>query len=359
MSIFSSAYRIVLFMILAAALLVISCGGPAGDAGSFEMPPTPVEIQTVTQGPVADTFQTVGSIEAEWAVTVASEIDGKVMEVPFREGEKLRKGEVIARLDDSQLKAELERAEALRAQSRVTFDRVKRISEQGIESPQALDDAAAALRVAEANEALAKTRLEKAVILAPFAGTAGTRKVNPGAFIRPGTAITDLAKIDELRVRFSVPERHLGEIERGKEVIVSSSAHPDLEHHGEVEIIEPLVDPGTRNGHIVARIDNPDGKLRPGMSADVSLILGSRESAVTISSEAVFAEGENFWVFLVEDDDTVTRRALRLGVRLPGTIEVLEGVSPGDRVVVGGHQKLFDGAKVTPVSLEAEDGAGR
>ncbi|HYQ88456.1 MAG TPA: efflux RND transporter periplasmic adaptor subunit [Candidatus Binatia bacterium] len=323
-------------------------GGPGGGMG-FKPPPMPVETALVAQGRVADRFEAVGSIEASDAITVVSEIDGAVVSLPFTEGSGVKSGGLIAQLDDAQLRAEVARTEALREQSQTTYDRVKAVVDQGAGAPQDLDDAAASLKVAEANLALAKSRLSKTRIVAPFSGVLGARRVSPGAFIRAGQAITDLAKLDELRVNFSTPERYLGQLRKGAEVEISTTAYPGYSLKGRIDVVDPVLDPSTRSARIVARVRNPGGKFRPGMSANVSAVLSQRPNALTIPSEAIFAQGDQSFAYVVKKDSTVTRSALTLGTRLPDAVEVVKGLEPGMTVVRTGHQKLFEGAKVIPV----------
>jgi len=319
----------------------------------------PVETAAVVQERVADRFEAVGTIEAAEAITVVSEIDGLVVSLPFREGSAIQRGGLIAQLDDAQLRAEVERAEAIRDQARGTYNRVKAVVDQGAGAPQDLDDAAAALKVAEANLALAQSRLSKTRITAPFSGVLGARRVSPGAFIRAGQAITDLAKLDELRVNFSAPERYLGQLRPGAEVNISTTAYPGYVIKGRIDVVDPVLDSGTRSARIVARVRNPGGKFRPGMSANVSAVLSQRQKALTIPSEAIFSEGDQSFVYVVKPDSTVTRSALTLGTRLPDAVEVVKGLEPGMTVVRTGHQKLFEGAKVIPVSNRpGGEGAG-
>jgi membrane fusion protein (multidrug efflux system) len=261
----------------------------------------------------------------------------------------IQKGGLIAQIDDSQLRAEASRAEALRDQSRVTFERIKSVVDQGAGAPQDLDDAAAALKVAEANLQVARTRLQKTRIVAPWSGIASSRRASPGAFLRAGEPITDLAAITEIKVTFSAPERYLSTLHRGAEVNVSTTAYPGYALQGRIDVVEPLLDASLRSARLVARVQNPGGKFRPGMSANVSAVLGERLNALTIPSEAVFVEGDQAFVYVVKPDSTVTRSALTLGTRLPDVVEVLQGLEPGARVVRAGHQKLFEGARVMPI----------
>ncbi len=331
---------------LTLTLAVSGCSEPPAGGGGFTMPPTPVEAVQAVTGPVVDRFEAVGTVEAEKAITVVSEIDGAVVELPFREGAPISRGGLIARLDGTQLEAELARAEALLAQRQSIYDRIKAVVDKSAGSPQDLDDAAAALKVGEADLALAQARLAKTRITAPFGGMLGARRISPGAYLRAGEAITDLARITEIRVEFSAPERFLGRLNRGAEVTVSTTAFPGYELTGEIFVVEPLLDAATRSARLVARMANPEGKFRPGMSANVSAVLGERLEALTIPNESVFVDGNQTYVFEILENGTVTRRAVSLGTRLADAVEVIQGLEPGARVVRSGHQKLFEGAQV-------------
>ena len=344
---------------LGVAVLLGGCGQEQGQGGGFQRPPTPVEVAPVQAGTVTDRFTTVGSLEAGESITVTSEIDGIVKAVPFTEGGHLRRGDLIARLDDAQLAAEAARAEALRDQAQATWSRISSIVDQGAGAAQDLDDATAALKVAEADLALAQTRLAKTRITAPFAGLAGARRVSPGAFLRAGAPVTDLAQIDRLRVTFAVPERILGAMHQGAPVTVENTAFPDVVLQGSIDVIEPQLDPLTRSVGIVARVANPDELLRPGLSATVSVILSERSDALTVPAEAVFVEGGQAYVFVVRPDSVVTRTPVVLGTRQPGTVEVSAGLADGQQVVRAGHQKLYEGAKVMPVDSGRQEGAAR
>jgi membrane fusion protein, multidrug efflux system len=330
-------------------------GAGGGGFGAFVMA---VEVAVAQTRPVVDRFEAVGTIEADAEITVVSEIDGIVTSIPFGEGSPIEKGDLIAQLQDDQLRAELARAAALRDQGQSTFERVQSVVDQGAGTPQDLDDARAELEVAKADLALARSRLDKATIRAPFSGIAGSRQVSPGAFLRAGQAITDLADIAELRVVFSAPERYLGKLHRGARVTISTSAWPEISLSGTIDIIEPVLDEATRSVRVIARAANRDELFRPGMSANIVATLSSRENALTIPSESVFVDGNQAYVFRVQSDSTVTRTPLSLGTRLSDVVEVLGGIDEGSTVVRAGHQKLFEGAKVNPIQSQ-KAGAGR
>ncbi len=338
--------------------LAAGCGGGRKAGGGFAPPPTPVETATVALRPVADRFATVGTLEADQRVDVTAEIDGVVRALPFPEGGRVAAGALLARLDDVQLAAEAQRAEALRDQSRATFERVRAVVDQGAGAPQDLDDATAALKVAEANLDLAQARLAKTRITAPFAGTVGSRRVSPGAFVRAGAPLTELTKLDRLRLTFSAPERLLGKLQVGAAVKVQTTARPDLVLDGTVAVVEPQLDEQTRAARVLAHVDNADGLLRPGMSATVTLVLEERAEALTVPAPALFVSGGQTFAYVIKPDSTVARAAVQTGTRLADVVEVTGGLAEGQLVVNAGHQKLYDGARVMPLPAGGPGGAG-
>lgn len=331
------------------ALAMAGCGDQKKAGGGFTPPPTPVETAVVAMRPVSDRFATVGTLEADQRVDVTAEIDGVVRALPFPEGGQVAAGALLVRLDDVQLAAEAQRAEALRDQGRATYERVRAVVDQGAGAPQDLDDATAALKVAEANLDLAKSRLAKTRITAPFAGTCGSRRVSTGAFVRAGTALTELTQLDRLRLTFSAPERLLGKLQVGAPVKIETTAHPGLVLDGTVAVVEPQLDEQTRAARVVAHVDNPGRQLRPGMSATVTLVLDERAAALTVPAPALFVSGGQTFAYVVGPDSTVARAAVELGTRLADVVEVTGGLSEGQVVVTAGHQKLYDGAHVMPL----------
>lgn len=324
-------------------------GGAAGGGGGFTRPPTPVEVAPVSRAELVDRFDAVGSFEAVQSVAVVSEVSGIVRELPFEEGEPVKKGALLARLEDTELAAALARSQALLQQTRGSYERVKNVVDQNAGSPQDLDDALAALRVAEADVDLAKARLEKTRVRASFGGYVGPRLVSPGAFVQPGQPITQLTELDELEVVFNAPEAYLPRLTAGASITVSTPAYPGVEAEGTITIVDPILDPGTRTVEVIGRVPNPGIRFRPGMSADVVAVLSRKPDALTVPSAAVFVDQGQTIVYVVGQDSTVVRTPVVLGTRLSAVVEVLEGLSAGQSVVQAGHQKLFPGARVMPI----------
>jgi membrane fusion protein, multidrug efflux system len=328
-----------------------------GGAGGFTMPPMPVETATVTRQTVSETFETIGTLEAAESITLVAEIPGIVRKLPFKEGEHVSAGALLVQLDDAQLVAERDRAAALKAKAQTSYERVEEVVQAKAGSEQDLDDAKAALQVAEADLALAEARLSKTRIRAPFSGIVGVRRISPGTFINPGDPITVLARIEEMRVVFYSPERNLSRLKLGSPVTVSTTAYTGYQVTGPIAAVDPVIDETTRSSRVVARVPNPEDRFRPGMSATVSAVLSQREGALTIPSEAVFMEGNQAFVFVVKPDSMVSKQAVTLGTRLPATVEVLDGLTENQMIVRAGHQKLFEGAKVMPIPGGAQGSA--
>ncbi len=334
------------FLLHAALLAAASCG-PKG--GGFQMPPVPVEVTQVKSEAVRDRFRALGSVEASEIVKVVSEINAVVREFPFAEGQAVHKGQLLAQLDDVEIGAEALRAEALRDQAKANHDRVQQLYEQKAAAPQELDDASAALKVAEANARLAQSRLSKTRIASPFDGVVGRRLVSRGAFLRVGDPITEVAAIDRVKISFAAPERFTSQLRAGSKVEITTAAYPGQVFFGRVDVVDPILDPATRTVQLVATAPNPGRRLRSGMSANVSATLSERPDALTIPDEAVFAQGEQNFVYVVKPDSTVARQAIVIGSRDSARVEVAQGLKVGDRVVQAGYQKLFDGARVMPI----------
>jgi membrane fusion protein (multidrug efflux system) len=348
----SNKFWLISSAIILSTVVITNCSDQNSGEGQFSMPPMPVEVAEVKMQVVSEKFEAVGTIEAIEEITVVSEINAAVVDLPFTEGSQINKGELIAQLDDSQIAAEVLSAEALYAQSLATYNRVKKVVEQNAGTPQDLDDALASLKVAEANLKLAQARLDKTRIAAPFSGMIGSRRVSVGSFLRTGEAITELANLNEIRINFSAPERFLAELKRGSEVVVFSPVYPGHEVKGKIIAIEPIIDSDTRTARIVAKVQNPGQKFRPGMSANVSVILSQRPEALTIPTEAVFANGNQSFVYIVNPDSTVAPAPVTLGLQLSDIVEISAGLQQGMKIITAGHQKLFPGAKVLPVNTQ-------
>ena len=344
------------FVVLAVALGAAAwyyVGPPKrSSAAAAEAPPrqaVAVEAARVSVDTVVEDLRAVGTLRPNEAVAVAPEIAGRVARMPFREGQAVAAGAVLVELDASILRAELAKARSDLTLARANHERVSALAKRGLATQRSLDEARAALQVAEADYQLAQARLEKATIKAPLAGVVGLRTVSVGAYVTPGQRIVELADIDPVKAEFRVPELALPELRRGQPIRVTVDALPGRTFDGEIDAIDPTVDVAGRAVRLRARIPNPRGELSPGLFARVQIVVGRRENALLVPESAVFAEGTRRFVYRVIGGHAV-RTAVQLGQRRPGQVEVRKGLARGDVVVTAGQQQVNDGAAVDVVN---------
>jgi len=345
--------------ILCVPLLLAGCGGTGGEEASGPAA-TVVETAPSVLDTISVRVRAVGTLEADARTEIRPEIDGYVTEILYEEGAEVQAGEVLVRLDRGKLRSELEAARAtaarLRAEARNLERRVERndsLLAQGAISQQAFDDlvteyeaATARLEEAEANAELARERLEDATIRAPFGGLAGARDFDLGEYVSAGDRMFTLVDDDPMEIRFTVPERYLGQLRVGKEVTLRLQSSPDREFTGRVDYVSPYVDPTNRTVELKARVPNPASELRDGQFANVLLELEERE-ALMVPEAAILPSQQGSRVFVVRGD-TARRVEVRTGARQEGRVEVLSAFAPDDTVIVAGHQRLTDGALVEP-----------
>ena len=316
--------------------------GPQVQMGGFSIP---VEAAIVAAGPLVRSIPAVGSLRSAESVIISSEIMGRISRLHVEEGRKVAKGTLLVEISPEIYDAELIQAQARLTLSQRNHERALELQKQGAGTIRALDEAAAALRNDLAAVELAKARLSKTRITAPFDGVLGLRRVSVGAYLNPGDAIVNLEAIDPIKVDFRVPENSLTAVHVGQLIDVVVDALPSMSFRGELYAIDPMIDVSGRSVLIRAQIPNPDGRLRPGLFAHVNLIVERRENALLLAERALVPIGNDQFVFTIVDGKA-TRVKVRIGQRRGGQVEVVEGLSAGDRVVTDGQIKLNDGMPV-------------
>jgi membrane fusion protein (multidrug efflux system) len=308
-----------------------------------------VAIQSLPQALTA-----VGSLRSDETVVLRPEIVGRVTHILFREGERVTKGEVLVKLDDSVQQADLDRARANFTLSQTKHDRAIDLRNKGFVSSQALDEAVNSLKVAKADVELMDARLGKATIRAPFSGTIGLRQVSVGDYVKEGQDMVNLESLDPLKVDFRVPELALSQVKDGQMLQITLDALPDKAYDGRVFAINPLIDANGRAIVIRAQVPNKDGRLRPGMFARVRLFTSGSRDTIVVPEEALFPLGEDKYVYKVVEGKAM-RQKIEIGARREGKVEVLNGLARDDVVVTAGVIKLREGAAVTIANAPAPE----
>ncbi|MGE5146473.1 MAG: efflux RND transporter periplasmic adaptor subunit, partial [Candidatus Eiseniibacteriota bacterium] len=326
---------------------------PGGKPGGFAMAveAKPVRVATATQDVAA-----IGTLRSFESVVIRPEVAGRIAVLDVPEGQPVNKGQVLVKLDGSVQQAELDQALAALALARANFQRADSLQKRGVGTPQAVDQARATLLTDEAAVELARAKLDKMEIRAPFAGVAGLRKVSIGDYLAPGTDIVNLEVIDRLKVDFRVPELLLASVRPGQNLTILVDAFAGRSFAGVVYAVDPLVDAAGRSILLRATIDNPDGMLRPGLFARVALVVESRPNAIFVPEAALVPVGANHFVFRIVDGKAAMTK-IRIGPRTAGEVEVVEGLSPKDVVVTAGVLKIRDGMPVRVVGPGGGAGA--
>jgi membrane fusion protein (multidrug efflux system) len=324
-----------------------AAGGPGQQAATANMQ-IPVETAPAKAGPIQRRLTAVGSLRSNESVVVRPEIAGRIAEFKFDEGQRVKKGDPLVLLDDTVWRAAVEQAQAALWLAQSNYARAVDLLNRKAGTTKARDEAMAELRADQASLELAKARLDKTVLKAPFDGVVGLRKASVGDFIDVGKDIVNLEQIDPLKVDFRVAEVYVGAVKPGQNLQLGVDAFAGDRFDGEVYAIDPLIDESGRSILLRARLPNQDGRLRPGMFARISLVLNEREDAIQVPEQALVPQGQDQFVFKVVDGKAAFTK-VKVGIRRDGMAEIVEGLSPGDQVVTAGQLKIRDGAPVKAV----------
>lgn len=331
-----------------AVLLVLGagCGGKSGgpEAGGFGVP---VRAVAAARQPIEEKLALVASLQVNESIQVKSEADGTVAEVNFTEGQPVTNGQLLVKLDTRKLDAAVAEAEANFRLAEANRQRAESMLQNRTIAQQEFDQAVATFEASRALLDLVREQRREAAIVAPFSGIAGERHVSPGQVIGRDVVLTTLVDIDPIKVEFRVPERFLGELHLGQTIAFRVPAYPGEAFRGEVYFIDPQVDMTTRTVLVKARQDNADGRLRPGMFGNLDLILQVKPEAVIVPESAIVADGDQTFLFIVDDAQTAQRVEVTVGTRLAGAVEVTAGLAGGEMVIVEGLQKVQPGVPVT------------
>ncbi len=331
--------------VLGTAFVIVSMSPLAVLAQTKAVPPLPVKAAPATRTTLNVEVTAVGTLHADETVMVRPEIAGRVETIHFREGQKIRQGEPLVTLDQEEYQAQLASSAAQLALEQSSYRRLQDMDRQQLTSQQNLDEAKAKLDTARAQQELNRVHLSKTVIRAPFDGMIGLRKISPGAYVKPGDDIVALESLGAMKLDFRVPETYLARLAVDQRLAARVDAYPEQSFEGTIYAIEPALDEETRTVLLRARLPNPHNQLRPGLFARVSLILERREDALVVPEQAIVPVGQTTFVYRVADGKAVMT-PVKLGLRRPGLVEILEGLSAGDLVVTDGQLKIRDGAAV-------------
>ncbi len=294
---------------------------------------------------VQQTYQALGTANANEAITITSKLTGTVRSINFTEGQVVPKGHILVELDDREAKATLASSVADEATAKANYDRAATLMTSGNSPKATVDTLRSTWEGAQARAEAARARLADLTIRAPFQGKLGLRRLSAGALVSSGTLITTLDDVSTMKLDFSVPEILLSRVQAGAQVVGRSDSYPGRLFNGVARTVDSRVDPITRAVEVRAELPNVDGALQQGMLLTVTLVLEKRASAMVIPEEALVPVGDEQFVYVLEDGKAVQKKIV-LGERLRGSVEVRDGLAKDAKVVVGGQQRLRDGIAV-------------
>lgn len=320
--------------------------GKAAAQGAADNAPLVVVAAAETRD-LIDSVEAVGTANANEQADINSTVTERIARINFTDGQRVPRGAVIAELVQSEQSATLNENRARLREAELQLARLKQLQAQGFATTARVEQQQAAVDVARAGTQQANSQIADRVIRAPFSGWLSLRRISPGTVVNAGTTIVTIVDHSTIKLDFTVPETYLPVLKPGLEISASAVAFPGEEFRGRISSIDPVLDPVTRSATARAILPNPDLRLRPGMLMTVDIESSPRQ-ALTVPELAVIGEGSGAYVWKVGPDNQATRANVNAGTRRDGRVEILSGLSEGDRVVAEGTVKLRGPGPVKP-----------
>ncbi|PKI12606.1 efflux RND transporter periplasmic adaptor subunit [Colwellia sp. 12G3] len=299
-----------------------------------------------------ESVEGVGTARANEQVVITSKYSDLVDEIYFDDGQKVKKGAVLVKLNNQEELAKVNELTANLSESQAHLKRLTELLSSRATSKSLVEQQEAKTKAIEAQLVSANAKLNDLTIRAPFSGVLGFREVSKGAYIDAGDVITSLDDLSSIKVDFHLPERLLTHIHVGQQVTAFNSAYQDKKFVGKITAIDSRIDSSTRSIKVRATISNKALKLRPGMLLNISVLL-QVENILQLPESSIIPIENIHYVFVVNEDKAV-RKVIKIGRRHPGVVEVTSGLVEGEQVVVEGALKLRDGSAVSIIEPEAE-----
>jgi membrane fusion protein (multidrug efflux system) len=319
-------------------------GQPNAAATALPVVVAPVEVLEN----YGDTMEALGTTRANEAVQITTNVTETVDALYFDDGDQVKAEQILVRLQQNEEAAALKAAQARLDERKAAYSRAQQLERQQALSTATLEERQALLRQIEGEVEVIRSQIDDRIIRAPFDGVLGLREISVGALVRPGDLITTIDDLSRIKVDFAAPAVFLSSLRSGLEIEARAQAYPDRVFEGQVQTVNSRVDPSTRTVMVRAIIPNDEGLLRPGLLLSIRLSKDARR-ALFIPEGAVLQRGELSRVFRVAQGESSARAELtevKLGVREPGKVEVIEGLEVGDRVIIHGLMQVRDGGAV-------------
>jgi len=313
-----------------------------------------VIVAPVVMKQISDRAEALGTARATESVSITAGITEKVTQIHFDDGQQVKAGDILAVLEQAEEQAQLVRAQAVRGERKLALQRLRQLEDRQLTSPDEIDRTRLELEQAEASISVIKTRISDRIIRAPFDGTVGLRNISVGALVETGDLIATLDDTREIKLDFSVPSVFLEELQPGLKIKARAAALGNKEYLGEVKSMDSRIDPVTRSIQVRALLPNPDGSIIPGILMQVDLLRNTRQALVIPEAALLPLADRQYVMRRVSKDgkETVEKQQVKIGLRLPGYVEVLDGLSTGDEVVTHGNSKVQPGDVLNVMAVD-------
>ncbi|MBN67257.1 MAG: efflux transporter periplasmic adaptor subunit [Rickettsiales bacterium] len=309
--------------------------------------PTPsvivIEVPTST---LTDTIEALGTANANESVDITANVTETIQSINFEDGQEVAEGDVIALLDQSEEQAQLEAAKAQQRENERELKRLKTLLANKATSKREYDERVTQREVTKQQIKEMEARIEDRTLRAPFDGVLGIRRLSVGALVQPGGLITTLDDVSQIKLDFTVPALALPDLRAGQAVSVIADAYPDRRFEGIIRTVNSRVDPVTHSVLVRAILPNDDGALRPGLLMRVELLRDKRDT-ILVPEESIIQRQSSHFLKIVGEDNKVEERTVQIGARQPGVVEITDGLSVGELVIVRGIASVRDGQDVT------------
>jgi membrane fusion protein, multidrug efflux system len=303
---------------------------------------TGIVLQATT---FADNLSLSGSLEANEQVEIRSEVSGVVESINFNEGSKVSKGQVLFKVNDLELQAQLAKTRTAEQLASENARRAKLLLDKEAISREEFDIATADYRAAQSQSKLIRAQLDKTIIRAPFSGTIGLRSISRGTYLTPQTVVAKLVNLEQLKLTFSIPEKYAPQMKTGTSLTFTVSGAAD-QHSAKVYAIEPEIETATRTLRLRAVADNTQGRLIPGTFANVTLPLEKTDQALMVPTQALIPIQNGKKIFVAKGS-VAKEIIVETGARTQNDILITKGLKAGDTVLTTGVMSLRDGAPVS------------
>lgn len=341
---------LVVILITSPKLSIFESGPDTSAANGTTDMRLPVSMTVMEPERVDDRIRSTGTVLANEEVELRSEIAGIIKRILFKEGSRVGKGDLLVKIDDSELKAQLLKLQSQEKLAREVEIRRRSLLDSSLISSEEYERSLHELNSTRADIALTKARIDKTEIRAPFDGNVGIRFVSEGGYVTPATRIASLQNLASVKIDFSIPERYVNDVRKGQKIHFRLTGISGS-YEGEIYAVEPRIDPTTRTVLLRAISSNDDGKIIPGAFAEIELILRQIDDALMVPTEALIPELGRHIVYCVRDGQAQPRE-VTTGIRTERKIQILSGLQRQDTVITSGILQLRPG---TPVRRATED----